>query len=262
MDRVTEFEHGMPQAHQAWDGNGWRHDPAVIDDQALVIHVHGWGLVILTGCGHAGVVNIIRHAMRLTGVSKLLALIGGFHPSGPAFEPVISPTMAALTELAPELIVPGHCTGRRAQHTLAAALPDAWVQTSVGTTYTLSAPRQRVMPDPGSAVPAQMVQQEVQRRRYANGCRGYLGWHPGRWKPAMLAASVRLNAYWSGLVAGSLAFEVVGVGRGAAKRPGEAPSEGIEEDPGEGPGNTPAMTPGEPLKREAPPSPANSRALL
>jgi 7,8-dihydropterin-6-yl-methyl-4-(beta-D-ribofuranosyl)aminobenzene 5'-phosphate synthase len=76
--------------------------------------------------------------MRLTGVNKVLAVIGGFHLSGPAFEPVISPTVAALTELAPELIVPGHCTGWRAQHRLAAALPDAWVQTSVGTTYTLA----------------------------------------------------------------------------------------------------------------------------
>jgi 7,8-dihydropterin-6-yl-methyl-4-(beta-D-ribofuranosyl)aminobenzene 5'-phosphate synthase len=139
VDRVTEFEHGMPPPHQAWDSRGWRHDPAVIDDQALVINVRGRGLVIVTGCGHAGVVNIIRHAMRLTGVSRLLAVIGGFHLSGPAFEPVIEPTIAALTELAPELIVPGHCTGWRAQHTLAATLPDAWVQSSVGTTYSLSA---------------------------------------------------------------------------------------------------------------------------
>jgi 7,8-dihydropterin-6-yl-methyl-4-(beta-D-ribofuranosyl)aminobenzene 5'-phosphate synthase len=139
VDRVTEFERGMPPQHQAWDGQGWRHDPAVIDDQALVINVRGRGLVIITGCGHAGVVNIIRHAMRLTGVSRLLAVIGGFHLSGPAFEPVIEPTVAALSELAPELIVPGHCTGWRAQHALAASLPAAWAQTSVGTTYTLSA---------------------------------------------------------------------------------------------------------------------------
>jgi metal-dependent hydrolase (beta-lactamase superfamily II) len=67
-------------------------DPAVIDDQALVINVRGRGLVVITGCGHAGVVNIIRHAMRLTGVSRLLAVIGGFHLSGPAFEPVIEPS--------------------------------------------------------------------------------------------------------------------------------------------------------------------------
>jgi 7,8-dihydropterin-6-yl-methyl-4-(beta-D-ribofuranosyl)aminobenzene 5'-phosphate synthase len=139
VDRVTEFEHGMPPQHEAWDGHGWRHDPTVIDDQALVINVRGRGLVIITGCGHAGVVNIVRHAMRLVGVRRLLAVIGGFHLSGPAFEPVIAPTVAALTELAPELIAPGHCTGWRAQHTLAAALPGAWVQSSVGTTYTLSA---------------------------------------------------------------------------------------------------------------------------
>ena len=139
VDRVTEFEHGMPPQHQSWDGHGWQHDPTVIDDQALVVNVRGRGLVVVTGCGHAGVVNIVRHAMRLTGVSRLLAVIGGFHLSGPAFEPVIEPTAAALTELAPELIVPGHCTGWRAQHTLAATLPGAWVQTSVGTTYTLSA---------------------------------------------------------------------------------------------------------------------------
>src|SRR5215472_9051273 len=132
VDRVTEFEHGMPPPHQAWDGQGWRHDPLVIDDQALVISVRGKGLVVITGCGHAGVVNIVRHAMRLTGARRLLAVIGGFHLSGPAFEPVIEPTVAALAELAPELIAPGHCTGWRAQHALAAALPAAWVQPSAG----------------------------------------------------------------------------------------------------------------------------------
>jgi 7,8-dihydropterin-6-yl-methyl-4-(beta-D-ribofuranosyl)aminobenzene 5'-phosphate synthase len=72
-------------------------------------------------------------------VDRLHALIGGFHLTGPAFEPIIPPTVAALTELAPALIVPGHCTGWRAQHALAQTLPDAWVQTSVGTRYQLSA---------------------------------------------------------------------------------------------------------------------------
>jgi 7,8-dihydropterin-6-yl-methyl-4-(beta-D-ribofuranosyl)aminobenzene 5'-phosphate synthase len=139
VDRTTEFERGMPRQHQAWDGHSWRHDPVVIDDQALVIRVRGRGLAVVTGCGHAGVVNIIRQAMRLTGEDRLLAVIGGFHLSGPAFEPIIEPTVTALTGLAPDLIVPGHCTGWRAQHALAAALPDAWVQSSVGTTYTLNA---------------------------------------------------------------------------------------------------------------------------
>ncbi|HUN34841.1 MAG TPA: MBL fold metallo-hydrolase [Trebonia sp.] len=139
VDRTTDFEHGMPPAHQAWDGQDWHHDAKVIDDQALVVNLRGRGLVVLTGCGHAGVVNIVRHALRLTGVTRLHAVIGGFHLTGPGFEPVIAPTVAALTELAPGLIVPGHCTGWRAQHELARALPDAWVQTSVGTAYQIDA---------------------------------------------------------------------------------------------------------------------------
>lgn len=139
VDRTTEFERGMPPPHQAWTGSEWAHDPLVTDDQALVVHVRGRGLVVLTGCGHAGAVNIVRHARRLTGVERLHALVGGLHLGGPAFEPVIPPTIAALTELAPSLVVPGHCTGWRAQHALAATLPDAWVQGSSGTTYRLAA---------------------------------------------------------------------------------------------------------------------------
>ena len=139
VDRVTDFELGMPPAHQAWDGAAWVPDRAVPDDQALVVNVRGKGLVIVTGCGHAGVVNIVRHAMRLTGVDQLAAMIGGFHLAGPAFEPIIAPTVTALRDLAPELLLPGHCTGWRAQHALAAALPDAFVPGSSGSTYTVAA---------------------------------------------------------------------------------------------------------------------------
>ena len=139
IDRTTDFEHGMPASHQAWDDGEWRHDPTVLDDQALVVHVRGRGLVVLTGCGHGGAINTVRHAMRLTGVDRLHALIGGLHLAGPTFEPVIAPTVQALADLAPDLLGPGHCTGWRAQHALAAALPDAWVASSSGTSYTLAA---------------------------------------------------------------------------------------------------------------------------
>jgi 7,8-dihydropterin-6-yl-methyl-4-(beta-D-ribofuranosyl)aminobenzene 5'-phosphate synthase len=139
VDRTTDFERGMPSSHQASDGAAWQHDPLVLDDQALVVHVRGRGLVVLTGCGHAGAVNVARHAMRLTGVARLHALLGGLHLSGPVFEPIIAPTVAAFTDLAPDLIAPGHCTGWRAQHALAAALPGAFVPSSAGTRYTLAA---------------------------------------------------------------------------------------------------------------------------
>jgi 7,8-dihydropterin-6-yl-methyl-4-(beta-D-ribofuranosyl)aminobenzene 5'-phosphate synthase len=139
VDRTTEFERGMPAAHQAWTGSQWRHDPLVVDDQALVAHLRGRGLVVLTGCGHAGAINIVRHALRLTAVPTLHALLGGLHLSGSAFEPIIDPTVAALTEMTPELVVPGHCTGWRAQHALAAALPNAWLAGSSGSSFRLAA---------------------------------------------------------------------------------------------------------------------------
>jgi 7,8-dihydropterin-6-yl-methyl-4-(beta-D-ribofuranosyl)aminobenzene 5'-phosphate synthase len=139
VDRTTEFEHGMPPSHQAWAGTEWVPDRLLLDDQALVVHLRGRGLVVLTGCGHAGAINIVRHAQRLTAVHRLHALIGGLHFSGPAFEPAIGPTVRALSDLDPALLVPGHCTGWRAQHTLAAALPKTWVPASSGSSFRLTA---------------------------------------------------------------------------------------------------------------------------
>lgn len=139
VDRTTDFEHGMPPAHQRWSGSAWEHDALVLDDQALVVHVRGKGLVVVTGCGHAGAINIVRHALRLTAVPRLHALLGGLHLNGSYFAPSIEPTMDALIELAPDLLVPGHCTGWRAQHALAAGLPSSWVQGSSGTQFRLSA---------------------------------------------------------------------------------------------------------------------------
>jgi len=139
VDRTTDFERGMPPEHQGWDGVAWRHDPLVIDDQALIVHLRGRGLIIVTGCGHAGAINIVRHAQRLTAVPKLHALIGGLHLNGPAFEPIIPTTVDHLIEFAPELLVAGHCTGWRAQHQMAAALPEAWLQGSSGSSYRLLA---------------------------------------------------------------------------------------------------------------------------
>lgn len=139
VDRTTDFEVGMPPSHQAWTGSQWQHDPLVLDDQALVVQVRGRGLVVLTGCGHSGAVNIVRHAMRLTRVDRVHALVGGLHLGGPAFEPIIAPTVDALTAMTPSLLAPAHCTGWRAQHALAAALPDAWVASSSGSSYRLTA---------------------------------------------------------------------------------------------------------------------------
>ena len=138
VDRLTGFEKGFP-IHQAWRGASWEPDPLILDDQALIAHVAGRGLVVLTGCGHAGVINICRYAQRLTGVDKLHAVIGGFHLTGPLFEPIIGNTVSALEQLAPDVIIPAHCTGWKATHAIARHLPGAFIQNSVGTTFHLSA---------------------------------------------------------------------------------------------------------------------------
>jgi 7,8-dihydropterin-6-yl-methyl-4-(beta-D-ribofuranosyl)aminobenzene 5'-phosphate synthase len=66
VDRTTEFERGFP-GHQAHRHGAWEPDPLILDDQALVATVRGRGLVVLTGCGHSGIVNILRHVRKLTG---------------------------------------------------------------------------------------------------------------------------------------------------------------------------------------------------
>jgi 7,8-dihydropterin-6-yl-methyl-4-(beta-D-ribofuranosyl)aminobenzene 5'-phosphate synthase len=67
------------------------------------VHVAGCGLVVLTGCGHAGIVNIVRYARALTGVERVYAVVGGFHLTGALFEPIIGATVQALGELAPQV---------------------------------------------------------------------------------------------------------------------------------------------------------------
>ena len=138
VDRTTEFEHGLP-AHEAYRHGSWQPDPLILDDQALVANVRGRGLVVVTGCGHSGIVNTLRYVQRLTGETRLHAVVGGFHLSGPRFEPIIGPTCDALADLAPDYLVPCHCTGWRATHAIAARFPDAFIQNSVGTRIELAA---------------------------------------------------------------------------------------------------------------------------
>lgn len=136
VDRTTGFETGF-QGHEALRGDHWQPDPLILDDQALVLRLRDRGLLVLSGCGHAGIVNTVRYAQRLTGEDRVAAVIGGFHLSGPMFEPMIEPTIDALAELSPELLVPAHCTGWRAVHRIASRLPDAFAISTVGTTIEL-----------------------------------------------------------------------------------------------------------------------------
>jgi 7,8-dihydropterin-6-yl-methyl-4-(beta-D-ribofuranosyl)aminobenzene 5'-phosphate synthase len=134
--RTTGYEPGFPP-QQAWLDDRWQPDPLVLDDQALIVNVSGRGLVVITGCGHAGVVNIARYAQRLCGGVPLYALLGGFHLNGPIFEPLIPRVLDELAAMNPGVLVPAHCTGWRAQHAMSARFPAAFIPNSVGSSFYL-----------------------------------------------------------------------------------------------------------------------------
>ena len=85
-------------------------------------------------------VNTIEHARRITGESRVLAVIGGMHLTT-ATDETIDKTAAALQMMKPTFLAPMHCTGNRALMKLAALMPDAYVHPSVGTRYVFEAAR-------------------------------------------------------------------------------------------------------------------------
>ncbi len=134
--RTTNFEKGFP-IHYASRDNAWVADPLIMDDQCAIINVRKKGLVVITGCGHSGIINTIYHAQALTGVKQVYAVIGGFHLTGGLFEPIIPATIEALQQIAPRYVVPCHCTGWSATFQIAQAMPEAFIPNSVGTTFVL-----------------------------------------------------------------------------------------------------------------------------
>jgi 7,8-dihydropterin-6-yl-methyl-4-(beta-D-ribofuranosyl)aminobenzene 5'-phosphate synthase len=134
--RTTGYEPGFPP-QQSWVDDDWRPDPLVLDDQALIVDIKDKGLLVITGCGHAGVVNICRYARRLTKDKSLHAVMGGLHLNGPVFEPLIPRVLDDLSAMTPSVIVPAHCTGWRAQHAIGARFGDAFIPNSVGSRFDL-----------------------------------------------------------------------------------------------------------------------------
>lgn len=113
-------------------------DDATIDDQAVVLNVRDKGLVVMTACGHSGVVNTIRHAQRITGVDRVYAVMGGFHTGfmGVPEENGVA-TVEALAELEPAIVAPMHCTGIKTIARAVTQLPDRFVHNVTGTTITI-----------------------------------------------------------------------------------------------------------------------------
>jgi 7,8-dihydropterin-6-yl-methyl-4-(beta-D-ribofuranosyl)aminobenzene 5'-phosphate synthase len=147
IPRKTSFEKGFPYQYvEKLDLNGGDEeqnlnlipDPLVRDDQAIVINLRKKGLIVLTGCGHAGIINTISYAKDITGVDKVYALIGGFHlpTDGGIYEEAIDPTIRELQNTDPEYIIPCHCTRLKATSQIMDLMPHKFIQSAVGTTFT------------------------------------------------------------------------------------------------------------------------------
>ena len=80
------------------------------DETSIYINVKDKGLVVITGCGHSGIINTIKHGQKLTGVDKIYAVIGGFHEEWNSPE-IIEQKVKYLENLNPEIICGMHCTG-------------------------------------------------------------------------------------------------------------------------------------------------------
>ncbi len=101
-------------------------------EQATCFHVKGKGLVVMTSCGHRGVVNSVRRAMAVSGVNKVHAVMGGFHlaPHPPEY---LRETVAALKEINPDHLIPMHCSGEPFIAVAMQDMPGKVLRSSTGT---------------------------------------------------------------------------------------------------------------------------------
>jgi len=134
IPRRTNFEKGYLQ-HRTFINGKWQPDPWIWDDRALIINVKNKGLVIISGCAHAGIINTILYAQQLTGIKTINAVLGGFHLAGKEYESFIDQTVEELKRIKPNLVAPSHCTGWRGKYAFARAMPEAFVWNSVGNLY-------------------------------------------------------------------------------------------------------------------------------
>lgn len=137
IPRVTPFERGLPgQVRRTEDGRGWEKDELVLDERWLGVHVKDKGLVVLSACSHAGIVNVLKHARASFPDVPIHAVMGGFHLSG-ANEEIIPQTVEAMREFGLATIAAGHCTGWRAIGALSNAFGDkVLAPTAVGKRFS------------------------------------------------------------------------------------------------------------------------------
>jgi len=100
------------------------------DDAALYVKTKG-GLLVITGCGHAGIENIVEYGLQVTGEERLYGVVGGLHLLG-AGEEREKEVVEYLKSKEPKLVAATHCSGQLVQYPLYKAIGKAYRITGVG----------------------------------------------------------------------------------------------------------------------------------
>src|SRR5271170_7856112 len=117
---------GKPQPDQHWH------------EHATCFRLGDRGLVVISSCGHAGIVNTLRRAQEISGVEKIYALVGGFHLA-PAPEDYLRQVMAELKKFELEHVMPMHCSGQNFVEVAKQEIPEKLVLCGTGSSYTFTA---------------------------------------------------------------------------------------------------------------------------
>lgn len=141
IPRHTAYECGLPGHQTKMPGGEWADDPLIMDERYVAVRIRDAGLVVLSSCSHAGIVNVCKAALASAGGDvPLFGVMGGFHLAG-GVETRIDETVKDLVALNPKIVLPGHCTGWRAKMALNKVFPNSMQPAVVGGTYTFSTPR-------------------------------------------------------------------------------------------------------------------------
>jgi len=109
-------------------GNGTR-------EQSLIL-ASGEGLIVITGCAHPGVVNIIRRAKVVAGEDRVYLVVGGFHLTGAATS-CIQSIVGEFRQQSVQKVAPGHCSGDEARRLFRQEYGEDCIESGVGGRITV-----------------------------------------------------------------------------------------------------------------------------
>ena len=106
-----------------------------IHEHATCFNVKDMGLVVISSCGHVGIVNSVKQAQEVSGIQKVHAIVGGFH-LGPAPADYLKQVVTEIKALDPDVLIPMHCSGLNFVQEATAQMGDKVLVTTTGSRLT------------------------------------------------------------------------------------------------------------------------------